>query len=78
MLFYGFTDSVAPAMPMTPPGRAGVAETDAPVAAFPNYYVDLDCDDKDDCRATINRHRVGLSLEHWRDRWDRYDIPAGG
>ncbi len=43
--------------------------------AFPNYYVDLDCDDKDDCQATINRHRVAY-LSHWRDRWDRYEAPA--
>jgi len=43
--------------------------------SFPNYYVDLDCDDKDDCQATINRHRVAY-LSHWRDRWDRYDTPA--
>ncbi len=43
--------------------------------AYPNYYADLDCADKDDCQATINRHRVAY-LSHWRDRWDRYDVPA--
>jgi hypothetical protein len=45
--------------------------------AFPNYYVDLDCESKDDCQATINRHRVAY-LSHWRDRWDRYDTSGDG
>ena len=43
---------------------------------FPNYYVDLNCPTPAQCQATINRHRVDF-LDHWRDRWDRYDEPNG-
>lgn len=44
-------------------------------ADHPNYYVDLDCPEPQQCQTTISRHRVDY-LAHWRDRWDRYDTPA--
>jgi hypothetical protein len=44
-------------------------------SAHPNRYVDLNCETKEACQATINRHRVDF-LADWRDRWDRYDEDA--
>ena len=69
------------------PRFGGVGDLDDPTAPswggrfrradpdLPNYYVDIDCASPEECQATINRHRVDF-LDHWRDRWDRYDEPA--
>jgi hypothetical protein len=42
---------------------------------YPNYYIDINCPQPEGCYSTINQHRVEF-LSHWRDRWDRYDVPA--
>lgn len=43
--------------------------------AYPNHYVDLECEDPAECQQTIARWRVEY-LRDWKERWDRYG-PVG-